>query len=30
MNAVRSGATLGEISDAQLKVYGVWRQPIAI
>ena len=30
MNAVRSGATLGEISDVQLRVYGVWRQPIAI
>ncbi len=27
MTAVRSRATLGEISDVQLKVYGVWRRP---
>ena len=30
MQAVRDHATLGEISDVQLKVYGVWRYPIGI
>ena len=30
MEAVRDHATLGEVADVQLKVYGVWRHPIGI
>ena len=30
MDAVRARATLGEISDVQLRVYGVWHRPLGI
>jgi len=30
MEAIRCNATLGEIANVQLKVYGLWRRPMAI